>query len=116
LRRGDLWWAKGGVDMHLKECLQRMLEWHAHAQRGDQFDTWLRGRFLEEWADPRALAQLPNTFAHYDRNDIARALLATMNFFTWLEDETSIKWDYTCPKVGETLAAAATKVLIAEMG
>ena len=115
LRRGELWWAKGGVDVHIKELLQRMLEWHAHAQKGDQFDTWLRGRFLEEWAAPRALAQLPDIFAHYNRHDIARALLATMDLFTWLEDETSIQWGYTCPKAGETQAAAVTKGLIAEM-
>lgn len=109
LRRGELWWAKGGVDMHLKGHLQRMLEWHAHAQKGDQFDTWLRGRFLEEWADPRAVAQLRDAFAHYDARDIARALLATMNLYRWLEDETAARWGYLCPRKGEEQAASLTK-------
>jgi aminoglycoside 6-adenylyltransferase len=115
LRRGELWWAKGCVDMHLKGLLQRMLEWHAHAQKGEQFDTWLRGRFLEEWADPRALAELSATFAHYDRHDIRRALLSTMDLFNWLEYETANHWGYTCPHTGETQAAEATKRLIAEL-
>ena len=74
LRRGELWWAKSGIDMHLKGYLQRMLEWHARATRGDSHDTWLRGRFLEEWADPRAVAELNRAFAHYDAADMARAL------------------------------------------
>jgi hypothetical protein len=48
-----------------------MLEWHAHIQKGEKYDTWLRGRFVEEWADPRAVAALPATFTHYEANDIA---------------------------------------------
>jgi aminoglycoside 6-adenylyltransferase len=39
LQRGELWWAKSGVDMHLKGLLLRMLEWHARAINGDQYDT-----------------------------------------------------------------------------
>jgi aminoglycoside 6-adenylyltransferase len=116
LRRGELWWAKSCVDMYLKGHLQNMLEWHAHAQKGEQFDTWLRGRFLEEWADERAVAQLRDTFAHYDKNDIARALLATMDLYRWLEDETASHWNYTSPRDGELHAAEITKELIAEMG
>jgi aminoglycoside 6-adenylyltransferase len=112
LRRGELWWAKGGVDMHLKGHLLRMLEWHAHAQKGEGFGTWLHGRFMEEWVDPRALAQLPEVFAHYDRHDIARALLATMDLYAWLEAETSQQWGYTVPRAGEFQAAECAKALI----
>jgi aminoglycoside 6-adenylyltransferase len=106
LRRGELWWAKSCVDMHLKGLLQRMLECHAHATRGDAHDTWLRGRFLEEWADPRAVEQLRFAFARYDANDIADALKATMELYRWLEDETSARWGYTPPVEGEQRAAA----------
>jgi len=31
LRRGELWWAKSGCDVHLKMLLRQMLEWHARA-------------------------------------------------------------------------------------
>jgi aminoglycoside 6-adenylyltransferase len=105
LRRGELWWAKSCVDMHLKELLKRMLEWHARATRGDQFDTWLRGRFLEEWADPRAVEQLRDAFAHYDAGDIVRALRATMDLYRWLEDETAARWNYSIPLEGERRVA-----------
>lgn len=105
LRRGELWWAKSCVDMHLKGLLQKMLEWHAHAAKGEAFDTWLRGRFLEEWVDPRAVEQLRNVFAHYDVDDTARALCATMNLYRWLEDETAACWGYTYPLEGEKRTA-----------
>jgi len=115
LRRGELWWAKSGVDMHLKELLQQMLEWHAHAMNGNTFDTWLRGRFLEEWADPRAIKELHGVFAHYDAGDVAMALRATMDLYRWLEEETAARWEYTCPVEGECQTADRTIQLLDEV-
>jgi aminoglycoside 6-adenylyltransferase len=114
LQRGEIWWAKSCVDMYMKGMLQQMLEWHAHATKGDQFDTWLRGRFLEEWADPRAVAQLSNAFAHYASDDIARALRATMELFRWLEDETAAAWGYAPQRVGEKRAAKKAREVLGD--
>lgn len=105
LRRGELWWAKSGCDGYLKHLLRRMMEWHAHASRGEDVDTWMRGRFLEEWADPRAVESLPAIFAHYDREDIWRALMATMDLFSWLAVETADLLGYPYPSLGEDRAA-----------
>jgi aminoglycoside 6-adenylyltransferase len=100
LRRGELWWAKSCCDIKLKILLQEMLEWHAQATRFQRADTWLRGRFLEEWADPRAVAALSGAFAHYEEADIWRALLATMDLFAWLERETAAVLGYQYPSAG----------------
>jgi aminoglycoside 6-adenylyltransferase len=105
LRRGELWWAMGALDGLLKQHLGRMLEWHTRATRGDEVDTWLRGRFLEEWADPRAVAELSGAFARNDTGDMARALNATMALFRWLEDETAEHWGFQPPIEGERGAA-----------
>ena len=95
LRRGELWWAKEGCDSHMKRLLRTMLEWHARATgRGD---TWFRGRFLEEWADPRALREMPEGFAHYETSDVRRALFATMDLFRWLAAETAQRSGYVYP-------------------
>ncbi|MBN1813737.1 MAG: aminoglycoside 6-adenylyltransferase [Anaerolineae bacterium] len=115
LRRGEVWWAKSCCDMYLKERLRRMLEWHARAVNGPGHDTWMRGRFLEEWADPCAVAQLPEVFAHYDRQDIARALRATMALFRRLAVETARRWGYAYPAAGEQFATELVETLLAGM-
>jgi aminoglycoside 6-adenylyltransferase len=112
LRRGELWWGKSGVDMHMKGLLKDMLEWHARATQGEHFDTWMRGRFLEEWADPRALEQMRGAFGHYDIGDTARALRETMDLYRWLEDETAVAWGYFHPQEGEEAACQKTLELL----
>ncbi len=112
LRRGELWWAKSGVDMHLKGLLQQMLEWHARAVQGQAHDTWLRGRFLEEWADPRAVKELAGAFGRYEAGDIAAALRSTMHLFRWLEDETAARLGFAPPLEGEKAAARAALELL----
>jgi aminoglycoside 6-adenylyltransferase len=114
LRRGELWWAKSGCDERLKHLLRRMLEWQAVARCGPGYDTWLRGRFLEEWADPRALAALPYIYAHYDPEDVWRALLATTVLFGWVSRETAEHYRFAYPVEGAEHALALVKVMYAE--
>jgi aminoglycoside 6-adenylyltransferase len=52
LRRGELWWAKAGCDNYMKRLLLRMIEWHARATRGPDYDTWLRGAFWKSGLPP----------------------------------------------------------------
>ena len=78
LARGEVWWAKGCCDGYLKQLLRQVLEWEALAEGRD---PWFRGRFLEEWADPDALASLGRAFARYDPGEIWQALDATMDIF-----------------------------------
>jgi len=90
LRRGELWTAKFCLDGYLKgRCLLPLLEWHAKATRGWDTDTWHGGRFLETWADPRAVAGLGDAFARYDEADMWRALFVTLELFRWLGEETA---------------------------
>jgi aminoglycoside 6-adenylyltransferase len=112
LRRGELWWAKSGCDDHMKYLLRRMLEWHARLRHGPEHDTWLRGRFLEEWADPRAVKELHQAFAHYDAQDIWRALFATMDLFRWLSYEAAGSLGYGYPRLGEQHATGLVQELL----
>ena len=105
LRRGELWWAKGCCDSYLKQLLLRMLEWHTQARHGDEIDTWMRGRFLEEWADQSAVAALPGVFARYVAEEVWHALFATMEMFGWLARETAEARGYVYPTAGEGYAA-----------
>jgi aminoglycoside 6-adenylyltransferase len=113
LRRGELWWAKSCCDSYLKDRLRQMVEWHAHASRGEGIDTWMRGRFLEEWADARVVDALPLVFAHYQELDVWRALTATMELFRWLAIETADLLGYPYPSWGAERAAEFTQELFA---
>ena len=86
LRRGELWWAKGSCDGHLKGLLLTVLEWEAEARGRDH---WFRGRFLEEWADPVTVDGLGRAFARYDEDDIWDALRVTMDLFTRLSRQVA---------------------------
>lgn len=97
LRREDVWRAKYYVDSILKQRLLTLLEWHAHATYGLAHDTWHDGRYLDKWADPRALAALPTTFARYDGDDLWRALFATLDLYGWLAAETAQRLGYDDP-------------------
>ena len=111
LRRGELWWGGSGLNGRLKELLFILLEWQARATNNPEHDTWFRGRFLEEWADPRAVRELRGVFAHYDEEDTWQALLAMMDLFRWLAMETAECWKFVYPVDGDAFASKLTKSL-----
>ena len=94
LRRHDLWRAKQVCDGELKQHLLTLLEWHATAQP-DKHDIWYDGRFLNEWADPSALAELPATYAAYEAADLQRALFATLDLFRRLARDVARHLGYS---------------------
>jgi hypothetical protein len=81
----------------MQRLLLQMIEWHTHAEQGLSYDTWFRGRFLEQWADPKTLKQLRETFAHCDKTDAKRGLLAVLDLFTAIATETAEKLGYAYP-------------------
>lgn len=97
LRRGALWVAKAECDGYLKRRMLTLLEWHALAVHGPEHDTWHDGRFLDDWADPRALAGLPATFGSYDIADQWRALFATLDLSHWLAQDIAARREFVYP-------------------
>ena len=95
--RGDLWRTKQACDSELKACLLEMLEWHARTAYRPGSDTLYEGRFLDKWADPKALSALPATFAAYDQADIQRALVSTVGLYLRLAEETAASQAYAYP-------------------
>ncbi|MBN1440244.1 MAG: aminoglycoside 6-adenylyltransferase [Anaerolineales bacterium] len=111
LRRGELWWTASCSNMRLQNLIRRMLEWHARAARGPAVDTWMRGRFLEEWVDPKAVAALEKAFAHYDAEDVWRAVFASMDLFHGLAAETAGSLHIPYPAFGEAKARELVRAL-----
>jgi aminoglycoside 6-adenylyltransferase len=96
IRRGDLWRAKQMCDADLKQHMLTLLEWQAAVQP-DRRDIWYDGRFLSEWADPLALAKLPDTFSRYEAGDVRRALQATLELGRSLAQEIAQSLGYLYP-------------------
>jgi aminoglycoside 6-adenylyltransferase len=115
LRRGELWTAKGCSDSYMKWLLLRMIEWHARAKNGWDYDTWHSGRFLEQWADPRAVEGLGDAFARYAERSVRDALLATMDLFRWLAVETAEHLSYPYPTLADERVTELVSHLAAGM-
>jgi aminoglycoside 6-adenylyltransferase len=109
-----LWTAKDCCDGYLKRLLLRLIEWHAQASHMEGYDTWHKGRFLEEWADPRVVTELESVFAHYESADIWRALVATLRLFRWLAQETTARWGYLYPTLADECATSLVAILQTE--
>jgi aminoglycoside 6-adenylyltransferase len=114
LRRGDLWLLKLR-DAEAKRLLLGMLELHARSVLDPLRDTWHMGRFIQEWADPRAVAAFQDIFAHYDAADSWFALRASMRLFSWLARETALKLGYAYPQAAEETVTALVEALQAEV-
>lgn len=112
IRRGELWYAKACTDGYMKRLLLKMIEWHAQTTNGRHCDTWHDGRFMERWADPRVLEGLRDAFAHYDQDDIRRALLATMDLFRWLAEEIAERLAYRYPTHTDEYAVKLVSTLL----
>lgn len=98
LRRGELWTALGCLNSYLRwHCLLPMIEWHTSATQGWDTDTWLSGRFLEQWADPRVVERLRGVFSPYDEAGSWAALFRMMDLFRWLAGETADRLGYRYP-------------------
>lgn len=105
LWRGELWHTRAsGSEGRLRELLLQMIEWHAWSTNGAEYETWSDGRFLEEWADPRALAYLPDALPKYDAASMQLGLIESADLFAWLSEETAeyLGFDYS-PVLAKTV-------------
>jgi len=93
----------------------RMIEWHARATNGWEYDTWHGGRFLEQWADGRVVRDLQGAFAHYDEKDLWRGLFAMMGLFRWVAVETADRRKYPYPASADEHATELVQSLFSEM-
>jgi len=95
LERGELWFARtAGCEGSLRGRLLEMIEWHALAFHRLDYNTWERGRFMEEWADPRVVAELREIVTGYDRSSIRMTLHGTLALYRWLTSETAEQLGY----------------------
>lgn len=105
--RGELWSAKMCIDAYLKNYLLKMMEMYSASRYN--VDVWHDGRFLDRWADEKIKNELKNCFAHYEREDMIEALLATLQLFKRLAKEVAMMKNINYPKEAEEYAARLVK-------
>ena len=96
LAREDMWAAKHR-DWNTHRCLLPMLEWHAHANHGWDYDTAHIGKRMRTWIDPEIWEALHRTFASFGVEESWNALFATIDLFKQLSSETAEKLNYQYP-------------------
>ena len=82
--RGELWRAAEALNGEIRPHLLALLEWQARTRPEPGRELWTYGRFLEEWADARALAALPATYSDSTPEGTRRAIRATLELLSWL--------------------------------
>lgn len=106
IARGDLWRAQHWFAHDLRSRLLTLIEWHAHGR-----DIWYDGRFIDQWADPRLTAVLPQCFPALTASDLARSLRRIMDIFQTAGQETAARFGYQYPAVHAQIAAAIETIL-----
>ena len=102
LLRGEIWATKMCVDAYLKKGLLKMMELYCFYRNGT--DVWHDGRFLDRWADDDIVRELKSCFAHYDKDDIKVALMATHKLFDRLAQTVAEILGYAYPYEAEKCA------------
>ena len=109
LLRGELWSAKMCVDAYLKNYLLKIIEFYCYQKDGR--DVWHDGRFVDRWADDWILEKLTVCFAHYEKNDIGKALVHTHELFKKLATDVADMNRYIYPQKAENTASEFLKRL-----
>jgi hypothetical protein len=103
IQRGDLWRAQYWFEYDLRRRLLRVIEWQAQTQGRD---VWFIGRFMEQWADERALAALPQSFALMERDSMQAAMQAMFDLMKLMGIEAAERLGYTYPTAEHDRARA----------
>lgn len=90
LNRGELWVAKVR-DHTMKECLLRMLEWHAATDPAGPRHTWYIGHHMDEWVPASYWQRVHETFGRFDAQDSRRALDESVALFADVAEEVAAR-------------------------
>jgi aminoglycoside 6-adenylyltransferase len=96
LHRQELWHVKIR-DACIKNRLLQMIEWHAQASHGWDYDTWMVGKYMQSWVAPENWQAFFEIFARFDVEDSWRAVCALMPLYRRLASETARQLKYNYP-------------------
>ncbi|WP_040950613.1 aminoglycoside 6-adenylyltransferase [Gorillibacterium massiliense] len=95
--RGEMWVAYQR-EQDCKKLLLQMIEWHAKAVNGPDYDTWHAGKFIKDWADQSIIADLKQSFGGFEQSSSWKALNTTFELFSRLSFAVATTFGYTYPE------------------
>jgi hypothetical protein len=108
--RGDLWRAQYWFEYDMRHRLLRVVEWQA---QGQGRDVWFIGRFMEQWADERALAALPKSFALMNRESMEQAMRAMFDLMRLMGTDAAARFGFAYPAAEHDRARALIESIFA---
>lgn len=94
--RNNLWTAKK-QENNLREFILQMVEWYEKMVRGDDYDTWYAGKFINEWAYLAIIEDFKQIYTGYTQKEIIKGVQASMQLFKRLSLEIGKKYGYQYP-------------------
>jgi aminoglycoside 6-adenylyltransferase len=98
---GERWRACSQLQVELKGSLLTFLERQARLYYGAEHKIWPRGCYMDDWANPRAVAELPGCYAIDPSEEPWNALQATCDLFHWLAVDIAERLNFSYPEASE---------------
>jgi len=99
--RGERWRACHLLQVDLKSALLSFIERQALLRYGVEHKIWPRGCYLEDWADPRTVAELPGCDVVNPSSEPEDALRSTCDLFHWLAVDIAERLGFAYPQASE---------------
>ena len=86
IKRNELFTAKLEHEPEMKQDLLNIIEIFSKYKNGHNYETWHKGRFIEQWADPFIVEKMASIYGTYDAENTWDALQRTILLFSNLSD------------------------------
>ncbi|MBP1996667.1 aminoglycoside 6-adenylyltransferase [Paenibacillus eucommiae] len=90
-------WVANQRDKDCKQLLLLMVELHAKALHGPDYDTWHAGKFIDEWADIDVVTNMKQSFGDYDQKNSWKALCISFELFSRLSWGVANTYNFAYP-------------------
>lgn len=84
IKRNELFTAKLEHEPEMKQDLLNIIEIFSKYKNGQDYETWHKGRFIEQWADPFIVEKMVSIYGTYDAENTWNALQRTISLFSTL--------------------------------
>jgi len=101
IQRGERWRACNQLQVELKGSLLTFMERQARLRYNPAHKIWPRGCYLNDWADPRAVVELPGCLATNPSGELWDVLRATCKLFHWLAVDIAERLRFIYPQASE---------------